>query len=45
MAKRRKKAKKKSSTARGKCKVVVNCGNRRRLCFGKNGRIVSNRAA
>jgi hypothetical protein len=34
----------KSSSKPDKCKVVTNCGKRRRICW-KNGKIVSNQPA
>ena len=46
-APRRKKGRKKAGkrSAAGKCKTVTVCGRRRKICWRKNGKIRSNRAA
>lgn len=43
MARRKRKSRSRKRATR--CKVVNVCGTRRRLCWGKNGRIVSNKRA
>lgn len=38
-------AKRKKSRKSGRCKVVIVCGKRRRMCWGRKGKITSNTKA